>query len=360
RPPERAERKAFKILRTWLEDALQLKPLLDAWTVHLSNGEQRRLLLARAILRQTPMLILDDPYAGLDDTMRQCLTDTLHQLVKSGRTLVLTVRNDDEIPPFITHRLRLKAREIQSQGRYHPRETTASRLTIQRNPPALDTPVVLHIRDLHHAPGGNELFHGLNWEVHQGERWLLTGRNGSGKTTLFSLIIGDNPFAYACDIERFGKRLGPGVPLWSVRSQIACVSPESQTTADPTQTVETAVFSGIFSEEGVRLKPTAAQRKLARTLLISLGLYERLHDTLGTLSAGLERLVLIIRALVAAPKLLLLDEPCLNLEPAERKKLLRLMACLFATLPELTVLCIAHRPDHIPDGFDRQLHLSTH
>lgn len=359
RPPEIEERKAFHLLRQWLEESLHLKPLLKKWTVHLSNGEQRRLLLARAILRQTPVLILDDPYAGLDETMRVCLTNTLTQLVQRGKTIVLTVRNEDEIPPFITHRLTLEDCRIRSQAPYQPQKNVAKRLTIQKNPPSLQTPCILSVQNLTHVVGGKKLFNKLNWEVHQGERWVITGENGAGKTTLFSLISGDNPFAYACDIERFGQRLGPGVPLWQIRSQIASVSPEAQTLLDHGQTIESTVFSGIFDKTGMRLSPTTAQRKLAHRLLTALGLYERFHDTLGTLSAGLIRLVLIVRALVAAPRLLLLDEPCLNLEPTECKKMLHLISQLFEELPELTVLCIAHRSEHIPAGFHYHLHLTN-
>ena len=360
RPPELEERAAFKALRERLERTLKLSSLLDTWTVHLSNGEQRRLLLARAILRQTPVLILDDPYAGLDEEMREALTETLAALAQEGRTLILTVRNEDEIPAFITHRLSLEHRQIASQGPYKPRLRTSEKLAFKRNPPSLDTPCVLAIRALSHKPGGRELFHGLDWEVHQGERWVITGPNGSGKTTLFSLIAGDNPFAYACDITYFGKRLGPGVPLWSIRSRIASVSPEAQSVTEMTQTVEAAVFSGIFTHEGDRKVPSPAQRKLARHLLTTLGLHERLHALLGTLSAGLVRLVLIIRALVAMPDILLLDEPCLNLDITECKKLLRLITRLLDEMPQLTVLCIAHRPEHIPDGFERHLRLGSH
>jgi molybdate transport system ATP-binding protein len=359
RPPEIEERAAFATLREWLLEALQLTPLLESWTVHLSNGEQRRLLLARAILRQAPILALDDPYAGLDEEMREALTQTLAKLAQMGKTIIITVRNEDEIPDFVTHRLRLKECAITLQGPYSPPPRESKKLALKKNPPSLDTPCVLSMQSLSHKPGPKELFHGLNWEVHQGERWVITGPNGSGKTTLFSLISGDNPFAYACDITRFGKKLGPGVPLWSIRSRIASVSPEAQSVIDPTQTVEATVFSGLFTKDGSHKAPTASQRKYARELLTELGLYERLHDTLGTLSAGLVRLVLIIRALVAKPDMLLLDEPCLNLEPAERKKMLRLIAQLLKTLPKLTVLCIAHRPEHIPAGFNYHLRLGA-
>ena len=185
----------------------------------------------------------------------------------------------------------------------------------------------------------------------------MVGPNGSGKSTLLSLILGDNPMAYACDVERFGARLGPGVPLWSVRSRMALVSPELQAFADPGQTVEAAVYSGLFDREGQRKRPTPEQRKTATALLTALGLYERRKAQLGTLSDGMARLALVIRALVPAPDLLLLDELCMNLEDADRDRLLRLLGRLLDETPALTVICVAHRPDHVPPGFNRVLKL---
>lgn len=359
RPPERARRAAFARLRAWCEEALALGPLLERWTVHLSNGEQRRVMLARAILRQTPVVVLDDPFAGLDPEMRGLLHGTLCALVKQGRTLVVTVRNEDEIPRCATHRLCLDAGRVVSQGAFTPARAKAAAMRFRKNPPSLPTPEVLAVRDLSLDLGGRTLFGGLNWSVHAGERWLIVGPNGCGKTTLLSLIVGDNPMAYACDIERFGKKPGPGVPLWSLRSRMAVVSPEGQAFADVTQTVEQAVYSGLYDKEGQRRRPSPALRKEAARLLADLGLHERLHDPLGALSAGGVRLVLVVRALLAHPDLLLLDELCMNLEEAERKRLLRLLDRLLEATPGLTVLYIAHRPDHIPPGFDRVLRLGN-
>ncbi len=355
RPPELAERDAFAKRLAWVTEALCLEPLLDRWTVQLSNGEQRRVMLAQAILKGTPVLVLDDPFAGLDQTMRATLHHVLAALTEEGRTLVVMVRNEDEVPAGFTHRLRLKAGRIVSQGPCRTVAAAEKALAFPPNPPALDTPVVLSVQDLRLDLGGRTLFGGLNWEVHAGERWVIVGPNGSGKTTLLSLITGDNPMAYACDIERFGLRPGPGVPLWQLRSRMAAVSPEDQVFADPTQTVGTLVFSGLFDKEGRRKRPSARQRERAHALLAALGLHERLHEPLGVLSAGLVRLALIIRALVAEPELLLLDELCMNLEAPERKKVLRLIDRLLADLPHLTVLCIAHRADHIPPHFNRVL-----
>ena len=289
--------------------------------------------------------------------MQRTLRNALDELAGQRRTLIVTVRNEDEIPPCTTHRLRLRDCAIESQGPCRPPKKHPQALSFRKNPPSLATPCVLRLRDLHLEANGRDLFKGLDWEVHEGERWLVVGPNGSGKSTLLSLILGDNPMAYACDVERFGARLGPGVPLWSVRSRMALVSPELQAFADPGQTVEAAVYSGLFDREGQRKRPTPEQRKTATALLTALGLYERRKAQLGTLSDGMARLALVIRALVPAPDLLLLDELCMNLEDADRDRLLRLLGRLLDETPALTVICVAHRPDHVPPGFNRVLKL---
>jgi molybdate transport system ATP-binding protein len=357
RPPERKQRAAFKRLRAWCEEVLDLTPLLDRWTVQLSNGEQRRLMLACAILRQSPLLILDDPFAGLDPQMQQRLREILTTLAAQGRTLVLMVRHEDEIPACMTHHLKLKDLHILSQGRYRKPLREVAQMTFKANPPPLPTPTVIEVNDLSFPIGHRMLFEHFSWCVHQGERWLIVGPNGSGKTTLLSLLSGDHPFAYACDILRFGVKPGPGVPLWSIRSRIATVSPETQVCLNGQQTVEEALFSGCFDEEGNRLAPTPAQHKHAMALVRALDLEPLLHKRVGTLSAGLARLILVIRALVPQPDLLFLDEVCMNLEQAETKKVLRLLKRLFDTTIHLTVICIAHRADHIPQGFDWTLQL---
>lgn len=360
RDPEPKRRAAFARLREWAVEALALGPLLGRLTLQLSNGEQRRLMVARAVLRMTPLVVLDDPFAGLDPVMQRRFRETLGALAGQGRTLVLTTRNEDEIPPCVTHRLWLRAGSIARQGAFRAVGTPPGLMAVGKNPPPLATPEVLRVRDLHYAVEGRDLFGGLDWEVHAGERWLVVGPNGSGKSTLLSLIVGDCPMAYACDILRFGERLGPGVPLWALRSRMAVVSPEMQAYADPSQTVEALIHSGLFDREGARKRPTPAQRKRAVALATALGLHERLKDPVGTLSDGLVRLALVVRALTPGPDLLLLDELCMNLEDDERKRLLRLLGRLLDETPALTVLCVAHRPDHVPPGFDRVLRLGGH
>lgn len=360
RPPETEKRAAFDRMLPEVIETLRLKPLLNHWTVQLSNGEQRRLLLAMALLRNTPVLILDDPFAGLDPEMADILRALMDRLICDGRTLIVTVRHEDEIPPCMTHRLLLAAdRTVASAGPFTPPQREPKPLIdpSYRNPPPAETPVVLALRNIDYTLGGKALMENFSWTVHRGERWLIVGPNGSGKSTLLSLISGDNPMAYAFDIVRFGKRLGRGTPLWSIRSRIAAVTPEQQACLTPTLTVLCVVLSGRFDSEGRQIAPTETDTKAAIRLLKTLGLDRRAADPIADLSAGHCRLVLVARAMMAKPDLLLLDELCMNLEPEEAAKALSLLDGLLARRKSMTTLCVAHRPDHIPPGFDRILSL---
>lgn len=357
RPREVRARAAFKRLRGWCEEVLELRGLLDRWTVQLSNGEQRRVMLACAILRGGRVLILDDPFAGLDVRQQGRVREVLEALVSQGRQLVVMVRHEDEIPRCMTHWLRLREHRVVGQGRLRLPLAEAPGMVFGKNPPSLGTPEVISVRNLSLPIEGRELFGGLTWEVHEGERWLVVGPNGSGKTTLLALISGECPFGYGCDIRRFGKRVGPGVPLWSIRSRMAMVSPEEQACVDGRVTVEEMIYSGCFDEEGRRVKPTATQCREAMALVKALDLQDRLQARMGELSAGLARLVLVVRALVPQPSLLLLDELCMNLEPKVAKRVLQLLGRLFVSRPSLTVICIAHRADQVPPNFERVLQL---
>ncbi len=356
REPEEEARAAFIKCRDKWIPLLHLDGLLNQWTVRLSNGEQRRLLLARALLQQRPLLILDDPFAGLDTTMFGELHTLINTLSAEGKTLVLTVRNPDEIPACTTHRLVLTAAHtIAACEPYTPPTAVATRLMMRSgNPPALPTPVVLQLRNITYSLGGRLLFRHFNWTVHRGERWLIIGPNGSGKSSLLALITGDNPMAYAFDIERFGKRLGRGVPLWEIRHRIATVTPEQQSCLSPTGTLRDIVLSGCFDSEGRPIEPDLT---LAEEVMEALGLTALTKTVVADLSAGHCRLALVARALMARPQLLLLDELCMNLEVSERDTVIRLLTTFLDRRPELTALYVAHRADHIPPCFDRTLTL---
>jgi molybdate transport system ATP-binding protein len=170
-----------------------------------------------------------------------------------------------------------------------------------------------------------EVLHGVSWTIRQGENWALLGPNGSGKTTLLSLILGDNPQAYASDVEVLGHRRGAGESVWDVKHGIGYVAPEMQMHYEPDTAALAVVCSGLFDSVGLYRRPTPAQRQAAMAWLRRMGLARLTGRAFGDLSAGQQRVLLMARAMVKAPRLLVLDEPCQGLDAANRDRIVRLV-----------------------------------
>ena len=153
----------------------------------------------------------------------------------------------------------------------------------------------------------------------------------------------------------FGRAREPGKSLWPVRRRIGQVSPEIQCYFDAGMSGLDAVLSGRFNAEGTVMRPTRAVREAARGWLRELGVADAEKTPFGALSAGHQRLVLLARAMLPQPDLLLLDEPCLNLDEASRRHVLGVLERLLRVRRDETVVCVAHRPDDVPRGFQRVL-----
>lgn len=298
----RKERRAYAAARRRIAPLFRLDELKGRPFLALSNGETRRVLLARALLADPALLVLDDPCAGLDPDRREQLKSLLDELAARGMAILVSVRHEDEIPSCVTRVVRVgrEGRGREREGRERDRREDRDRRECE-----LAAPVV-ELRDIRIAFGRRKLFDGLSWIVRCGERWVLRGPNGSGKTTLLSLITGDNPLAYANDVTVFGVRRGPGTELAKVRRRIGMVSPEQQ------------AYLGLGADE------------------------------------------LLAAALRKKPDLLLLDEPCLNLDEAAASRLRARVARYLATHPGCTAICVAHRMDDVPPGFSRRLDLQNH
>ena len=242
------ERRVYAAWRKVVEQLLDVRELMGRAFTSLSNGEMRRVLFARALLKGPKKLVVEDPYGGLDPAHRARMREVLGELRARG---VEVVDN--------------------GQDARCPSEAAIKE---------------------------------FSWTIREGDRWLLRGPNGSGKTTLLSLITGDSPLGYACDVTVFGQRRGEaGSVLADVRKKIGSVSPEQQ------------VYLGTPPSELL----TAALRK--------------------------------------NPRLLLLDEPCYNQGPAAAKKILARIASWLDRHPRAAAVCVSHRADQVPAGFNRVLDL---
>jgi len=195
--------------------------------------------------------------------------------------------------------------------------------------------------------GDTVILRNINWTVRAGESWALLGPNGSGKTTLLSLILGDNPQVYTNDVTVFGHPRGSGESVWEIKKHIGWVSPELHLHFNDAATCYEVVASGFHDTVGLFRSASSRQRAVARRWLARFQLLDFAQRPLFSLSAGLQRMVLLARALVKNPRLLILDEPCQGLDAAHRDLFVRAVDALIRA-GTVTAIYVTHRPDEIP------------
>ncbi len=295
------ERRVYAAWRKVVEQLLDVRELMGSAFTSLSNGEMRRVLFARTLLKGPRRLVVEDPYGGLDVAHRARMREVLGALRARGVEVVVCNGQD------------ARCRSCRRQDGGSPcgargaRALLGGRLgeaSLPGGRDKRDPPVVVDLRNVNVKFGRRVLFKNFAWTIREGERWLLRGPNGSGKTTLLSLITGDSPLGYACDVTVFGQRRGAaGSVLADVRRKIGSVSPEQQ------------VYRG---ESPAELLTAAFRRN---------------------------------------PRLLLLDEPCDTQGPTAAKKILVRIASWLDRHPRAAAVCVSHRADQIPAGFNRVLDL---
>jgi len=362
---ERRKRKALRLLHA--------ERFLERRLLTLSNGEMQRVQWVRELCRPLRLLILDEPFTGLDAENRKYFRSVMGRLMRSSlRLLIITARPED-LPSGVTHVLAVNAcRIVAAERRRHfktrsgrPRETLSrsgtalaglrpsqSLLSSAATGPGKE---LVRMRNVSVAYGQTTILRGINWTVREGESWALVGPNGSGKTTLLSLILGDNPQAYRNEVLVFGKRRGSGESIWQIKQQIGWVSPELQVHFEPAITCIEAVESGFRDSIGLFEPPTKRQRRAAREWLARFDLLEMAGEPLFVLSAGWQRMVLLARALVKRPKLLVLDEPCQGLDEKHRELFVRTVDKLLRDGE--TGIYVTHRSEEIPPSINRVLKL---
>lgn len=356
-------------------DMLRIRPFLDRTLLSLSNGETQRVELAKALCHPLRLLILDEPYVGLDAEMRRYVGDLLERLMASRlRLLILTTRLED-LPRGISHvawveRCRLQAagprrailarEDLRRVMSYAPATRTvtpsggrAGRPATRSRPPG---DCLVRFNNLTLRYGERLVLDRLNWTIRAGESWALVGPNGSGKTTLLSLIAGDNPQAYAHDVEVFGRRRGTGESIWDLKRQIGWISPELQLHFDTEISCFDAVGSGFHETTGLYEPLHPRQRQAARACLREFGLGDRGGQALASLSPGWQRIVLLARAAVKRPKLLIADEPCQGLDARHRRMVISALDRLIRTT-RVSVIVATHRPDELPRAVKHVLRL---
>jgi len=351
---------------------LEIGYLLDRGIRFLSTGEMQKVLIARALMKSPKLLILDEPFEGLDDKSKGRLGNTITGLMGEGMQVILVTHRFEEILRHITHVLCLKDCKVFLQGERDEvlKPQNMDRLFNRKGPVTIPLP---RQEDGREAPqeGKRELFvelknttvrygdipvlENLNWAMKRGENWAIVGPNGSGKTTLLSLIIGDNPQAYANEIYLFGKRKGSGESIWDIKKRIGFVSSELQIHYRKRMRVHDVVLSGFFDSIGLYRKCGREQHAAAGQWMKLLGIAYA-AEWYDQLSYGQKRMVLLARSMVKSPTLLILDEPCQGLDRSNRKVILDLIDHI-GRKTKTHVLYVTHHQDEIPSCITHALRL---
>lgn len=357
-----------------------IEDLLPKRLIFLSSGELRKFLIVRMLLSRPRILILDNPFIGLDAPSRELLVEMLGRMTRlEGVQVVLLLSNPEDIPEMVTHVLPVhdrtclppRTREaflsdkeliaclFPTEGMLATERVGRIHLPEDRNKIAASHEVTLRMEHVKIRYGSRTILEGLDWEIRNGEKWALLGPNGSGKSTLLSLVYADNPQSYANTLYLFDKKRGSGESIWDIKKRIGYVSPEMHLYYKENVSVLRIVGSGFFDSIGLFRKCNEEQERIALAWMRVFGI-ERLRDRLFlTLSSGEQRLVLLARAFVKDPDLIILDEPLHGLDISNKKKAVAIIE-RFCDRPGKTLIYVTHYPHEIPACVDKRFELVRH
>lgn len=345
----------------WAE-RLAIQPLLDRYFIKLSTGESRKVLLARVLCAQPDLLILDEPFEGLDQQTVKRWQVLLNEL-RDACCIVLIVNRLSDIPPQATHLALLAQRELVLQGsrEWVEQESIYQQLCYAEQSthvalPEAAQPVQklpenqprFELKQVNVRYGENQILHNLNWTVEKGQNWWIKGPNGAGKSTLLSLLTGDHPQAFANHVVLFGRQRGSGETIWDIKQKIGYVSSQLHLDYRVNCSALDVIISGFFDSIGVYQKIPESLRLKAMEWLERLHLSLLAKQPFRSLSWGQQRLLLITRAMVKHPPVLILDEPFQGLDGLNRQ-LLKQFITQLVNNSETQLLFVSHQDQDAPD-----------
>lgn len=384
-----AEKAASKLASGEVERVMarmRISQLAGRKLLQLSNGERKRTQMAAALLQKPDLMVLDQPFVGLDVASREQLNGLIAEQMKAGISFVV-ICSPELIPPGVSQVLELHAGE---QLQLTAVDTFQSKLKHEEAAPAELSPKLLERLSANSEPvedvvrmrkvdvtiGEKQILKNIDWNVKSGEQWALLGHNGAGKTTLLSLVTADNPQGYTNDLVLFDRKRGSGESIWDIKNRIGYVSPElhlyflrgegifntipgmgskAHQRYDSLSCMD-VVISGFRNEIGFASEPTDLQRDRAEAWFDALGLTALKGGLFIHASLGEQRSLLLARALVKSPDLLILDEPCQGLDPEQTRRFVQLLDQICRHL-QTTLVYVTHLRNEIPSCVSKLIEL---
>lgn len=349
---------------------LNLELLMDKPIRQLSGGEGRKVLIAHALASKPNLMIFDTPFDALDVETRADLLKLINEIhIKYETPTVLIVNRPSEIPETLTSMgiiANCKIAKLATRDEIEADEDAKALLgyakipdiTLPKPPvkfrlPPIQGDTIVSLKKVN-VEYQRKVLDNLDFEVKKGQQWHIMGPNGAGKSTLLSLITGDNPLVYTNDVTVFGFKRGSGESIWDIKKYYGVVSGALHLDYRVNGPALNVVLSGFYDSIGLYIRPSDEEVNIARKWLRLAGLLDKEHASFKSLSFGQQRLLLIVRALVKNPPLLILDEPLQGLDGYARA-LVKSFISYAMQHGDTSILFVSHHQEDLPEGFTNRL-----
>ncbi|NRR92573.1 ATP-binding cassette domain-containing protein [Winogradskyella undariae] len=315
----------------------------------LSSGEQKKALLSHLLLQNPDFIVLNNPYETLDKASVSALKQQLIALSKD-LPIVFIFNRQDDVLPVMTHAITFEKAELKAVVPIEDYAFRKKEFVFDKDIPTAITTytnipeVLVELKNIQVSYDDRTILKDINWIIKKKEFWHLIGPNGSGKTTLLSMIYGNNTKGYGQEVYLFGQKKGSGESVWDIKQKIGYISPAMLELFKRSYTVEQMIISGFYDSIGLYQTPSTAQIRAAAQWMNVLNLSDQKNTSFLKLSPAVQRLILIARAMIKHPPLLILDEPLINVDD-EGRALVSALINKIAKESETSILFVAHRDE---------------
>ncbi len=310
-----------------------------------SAGEQKKEFLQYCIHQKPDYIILDNPFDHLDQVSRKTLADFLEELSKTLGFIQLVNRNEDLLS-FIENQAQITddsfvLKPIETST-IHTKKTHTTGIPKPLHSFEVKDNILVEMDGVSVSYNERPIVNSIFWIIKQSEFWQLIGPNGSGKSTILSMITGENPKGYGQELYLFGKKKGSGESIWDIKKNIGIFSTSMTQLFKRNHTVEQMILSGFFDSIGLYTQPTILQKQIAAQWLDVIGMCSLKNKSFLQLSLGQQRVVLIVRAVIKHPPLIILDEPLDGLDD-QNSSLVTDLINLLIQETKMTLIYVSHR-----------------